>query len=626
MKYAIECQISDENELLQQVTPIPSWDVVVERNNKHRDRHYMMKNNEGKYIYINPYESLDKNEAHPDATFYELSEQQFKELTKKKIINCKVEMLTAADLNTILNMRTGSMAILQELSAEEPSSFEVLATMIPVIAGPFGGILNYVSKVERFEKTYGREPNQQERAVFKRDAVAHTFCYVASYAGMYAAIESAKFLMLMLNVTPQGLLLNVALALSAGLGMAIFTVSAKMMEEKAQYGKVTSSKGELAKLFLTSFVSGVLSYMVACIPFASIIAPAAGKFIARGINSGLSLICLASSCMLLSRAAGWIKKLKSAPEVDYTVEMALKSLEQASNDSFARMEITPRAHAFWDAFYHEVDANTLPSRWQLADLSESKVINPQTLSALGELLKQEQVDKQDPISVKGYAKRCREVTTALLFNEDASLKDWVIELAEANQYNGKYDLQDKRALFDKTLEQMIRQGMGDIPHLDSVISDAKMSDVEFERLIKAVCDESQVSEQLGHPPTKVLDKIAKSNLQTALHIIERDAIEKSKFRQKRLQGTRIVIDGKKHHVPEQTARLHHVIKAGLEDGKDPLEIEKEVETLLKQALTDGGDRESRQCYSEVYRHVALHNEAHIQQDQYIQEAVLSASN
>lgn len=352
---------------------LASWDALVEDKEAPGDtRRYFVKVGEGQnaeYHLINPYEYLSKRraptfgkgeQADQALSYYYMPSGEFEWLCKvyddkehkEPTVKTEVPLADRKNFLEMVALGGGVGAIMNELTAISPDHVRMLEAAVPMVLGPLGGLAHYYMSRRRMEKIVGRELTDSEKSILKKDAVGVSFTYAASYLGYTAGVEAAKFVMLALNIFPHTAIAHVATAIGLGLGMAIFTTAADLINEYRMHGKIISTPGQVLGKFFTTMAMGMAFYAMAFIPFSGFLKDVISPAMQHTVNKIFSLVSLALITVVATRTVALCKFLKSFRMPKEVKEQFSDALSEPKEE---QAETVSLGHSHNGLFHHEVE-------------------------------------------------------------------------------------------------------------------------------------------------------------------------------------------------------------------------------------------------------------------------------
>jgi hypothetical protein len=304
--------INDLDRFKENLTLQESWVDTVERYTResHRDSRLRIVVAQGdRYFLLNPFSQLSPQNP-PDGEenlYFFISDETLKRFGEEGVASTTLPVNDRKSVLQMIAASTGATALLRELTAASPHYARMLDGLLPLIAGPMGGLAHYYVSCKTLEKITGRALNTVEKKLLKREAAGVTFSFVASYAGSVAGMEAAKLLLLMLNIFPQAAVMHLALAVGSSLGMATFSLISDLLKEKSLHGRIVSTPSQILGRFLGNFVFGMAFYGLSLIPFSGVFGSAVPFALERAVNMAFSLIGIAISAFVATRVFAAVK-------------------------------------------------------------------------------------------------------------------------------------------------------------------------------------------------------------------------------------------------------------------------------------------------------------------------------
>lgn len=127
----------------------------------------------------------------------------------------------------------------------------------PAAIGLVAGVAHVTASLIKasYEKE-GKALTDVEKSAIYRNSKAFAAKLTAAMGGWELGLFVGQCLLTVCSTTPFTAWVPLVLSISAGIFQGITAVAAQIADEKLKFGEVRSSKTELAKLFLTSFITG----------------------------------------------------------------------------------------------------------------------------------------------------------------------------------------------------------------------------------------------------------------------------------------------------------------------------------------------------------------------------------
>jgi hypothetical protein len=171
----------------------------------------------------------------------------------------------------------------------------------PAAISLIAGVVKALYDVRDYEKDHGvPAPPEVKKAIYKECAV-----FAGKIAIAMGAWELGFFIgqciITACSLTPHTLWIPAIFAIAAGIFQAIGAVTNQILDEKRKFGYVKSSNFDLAKIFLTNFVSGAIWQLCSYIPFGSLLAKTLIKPVAKIVGSILIGIATAAHSYIINK-------------------------------------------------------------------------------------------------------------------------------------------------------------------------------------------------------------------------------------------------------------------------------------------------------------------------------------
>lgn len=156
----------------------------------------------------------------------------------------------------------------------------------PIVLGAIAGMLKIIVAIKDYKKEHRSSsiPIEIEKAIY-----SDCFKFCTKTAVAMGAWELGYFIgqcvITAASLCPHSLWIPAILAIGAGLFQAINAVTSQITEDKYKFGYIKTSKLDLAKMFITSFVSGAVWQLCSYIPFGHVLAKTVIKPAAHIVGS-----------------------------------------------------------------------------------------------------------------------------------------------------------------------------------------------------------------------------------------------------------------------------------------------------------------------------------------------------
>lgn len=136
-----------------------------------------------------------------------------------------------------------------------------------------------------YERKHGVPPPPAIKKAIVKDCAAFSAKLAISMGAWELGYFCGQCILTACSVTPFTLWVPVVLSICAGVFQGVFSVLGTIADEKRKYGEVRSNAFDLAKTFISSFVSGAVWQMCSYIPFGGLIAKSFIKPVAEIVGS-----------------------------------------------------------------------------------------------------------------------------------------------------------------------------------------------------------------------------------------------------------------------------------------------------------------------------------------------------